>query len=127
MQKGCLFVLEILEESSKLLSAQQIHQRLREKHDKAAPGLTTVYRSLDTLNQKGLVHTVFFQDGEKRFTKAKPKSHHHQLICKGCYSTETLQNCAIESSIEEIAKEKKFFIDSHILEFFGYCETCSRR
>ena len=54
LTKGAKKVLEILGRSDELTSAQDIHSRLR-TDDERAPGLTTVYRSLESLVGQGLV------------------------------------------------------------------------
>jgi Fur family ferric uptake transcriptional regulator len=66
LTKGCKKVLEVLERNSELTTAQDIHSQLRTE-DFKAPGLTTVYRSLESLVSLGLVQAVDLGDGERRY------------------------------------------------------------
>src|SRR5271170_7304219 len=83
LTKGAKKVLQALEQVKSLAAAQDIHSRMRSE-DNDAPGLTTVYRSLDLLVAQGLVQAVELGDGEKRYELIKPGEHHHHLICSIC-------------------------------------------
>ena len=71
LTKGCRRVLAALEQMDNLTSAQDIHGMLRQSAPEA-PGLTTVYRSLDSLVALGLVQSVDIGDGEKRYELVVP-------------------------------------------------------
>src|SRR6185437_11907390 len=83
LTKGARKVLELLEQSHELTSAQDIYGRLRTEEEKA-PGLTTVYRSLESLVGLGLVQAVDIGDGERRYEVVNPGEHHHHLVCRSC-------------------------------------------
>ena len=123
LTKGCQKVLEVLEQTENLASAQDIHGRLR-LDDADAPGLTTVYRSLDSLVEIGLVQQVDLGDGEKRYELIKPGEHHHHLICEACKSSVHLDSCLVHDLDEAIRKKYGFEIRSHVLEIFGVCKNC---
>src|ERR1700677_1454492 len=87
LTKGAKKVLEVLERTSELTTAQDIHSQLRNDSSEEAPGLTTVYRSLESLVQMGLVQAVVLGDGERRYELVKPGEHHHHLVCEHCRSS----------------------------------------
>ena len=126
LTKGARKVLELLENSAKLSSAQDIYGQLRGEESKA-PGLTTVYRSLESLVQMGLVQAVDLGDGERRYEVVAPGEHHHHLVCKSCGESTHLDSCLVEDMEEAIRKKYKFTIDSHIFEVFGTCEACAKK
>ncbi|MBX9667434.1 MAG: transcriptional repressor [Candidatus Obscuribacterales bacterium] len=123
LTKGCKKVLEVLEHAHDLSSAQDIHGRMRGEDDKA-PGLTTVYRSLESLVSMGLVQAVDLGDGERRYELVKPGEHHHHLVCESCRSSVHLDQCLIEELEEGIRHKYGFQIKGHILEIFGTCKGC---
>jgi Fur family ferric uptake transcriptional regulator len=123
LTKGCRKVLEILEQSEDLASAQDIYGRMRLDLDDA-PGLTTVYRSLDSLVELGLVQQVDLGDGEKRYELVKPGEHHHHLVCDRCKSSVHLDQCLVEDFDEAVTKKYGFEIRAHVLEIFGLCRNC---
>ncbi len=123
LTKGCKKVLEVLEHTGELSSAQDIHGRMRTNNDKA-PGLTTVYRSLESLVSLGLVQAVDLGDGERRYELIKPGEHHHHLVCEACRSSVHLDQCLIEELEEGIRSKYGFQVKGHILEIFGVCRAC---
>ena len=123
LTKGCQKVLEILKHSRDLTSAQDIHGRLR-TDGRNPPGLTTVYRSLQSLVELGLVQAVDLGDGEKRYELVKPGEHHHHLVCEQCGASVHLDQCLVEELEEAVRKSYGFEIRSHVLELFGACRNC---
>jgi Fur family transcriptional regulator, ferric uptake regulator len=92
--------------------------------------LVTVYRSLATFSELGLVSKVDLGDGVVRYELSDPDgSHHHHVICTKCQGIQPLDFIEIEREI--VAQEKKlrdlgYSGLSHRLEFFGLCLDCSR-
>ncbi len=123
LTKGCQKVLELLGQSHELSSAQDIYGRLRAEEEKA-PGLTTVYRSLESLVTLGLVQAVDFGDGERRYEVVNPGEHHHHLVCKNCRNSTHLDSCLVHDIEDAVRAKYGFEIESHILEIFGVCKDC---
>jgi Fur family ferric uptake transcriptional regulator len=125
LTKGCKRVLEVLEKTKDLSSAQDIHGQLRAE-DLGAPGLTTVYRSLESLVTLGLVQAVDLGDGERRYELIEPGEHHHHIICDDCRSSIHLDMCLVEELENAIATKYGYEVRSHILEIFGKCPDCKK-
>lgn len=125
LTKGAKKVLEVLERTDELSSAQDIHSALRNEED-SPPGLTTVYRSLESLVQLGLVQSVDFGDGERRYEMVKQGEHHHHLVCEKCRNSVHLDQCLVQQLEESIQAKYKFEVRGHILEIFGLCEQCQQ-
>jgi Fur family ferric uptake transcriptional regulator len=127
LTKGAQKVLELLEQSHELTSAQDIYGRLRTEESSKAPGLTTVYRSLESLVSLGLVQSVDLGDGERRYEVVNPGEHHHHLVCRGCTRSTHLDSCLVEDIENAIRDKYKFEIESHVFEVFGLCEDCASK
>ncbi len=125
LTKGCKKVLEYLERFEELSSAQDIYGLMRTEDEKA-PGLTTVYRSLEALVAQGLVQEVVLGDGERRYELVHPGEHHHHLVCEGCRKSVHLDECLVEQFEETIKTNYGFQIKSHLLELFGLCSDCGQ-
>lgn len=126
LTKGAKVVLDVLEESHSLSSAQDIYGQLRSGGGEKAPGLTTVYRALDSLVEKGYVQAVDLGDGEKRYEVVAPGEHHHHLVCENCGQSNHLDQCVVEEIEDTIRAKYGFTIKSHVLEIFGVCSKCSK-
>jgi Fe2+ or Zn2+ uptake regulation protein len=93
--------------------------------------LVTVYRTLTTLTELGVLNRVDLDDGVVRYELTDPKGqHHHHFVCRSCQKIESLDACAstgpIQSQERRLAKKGYTFL-SHRLEFFGLCPKCSNR
>lgn len=123
LTKGSQKVLQILEKTDCLATAQDIHSQLRTEDEKG-PGLTTVYRALESLVALGLVQSVDLGDGEKRFELVAPGEHHHHLVCEKCRDSIHLDQCLVEDLESAIKSKYGFEVRAHILEMFGVCRRC---
>lgn len=72
-----LVILEALHNTREHLSAEMLHDRLRDEHPSLSLG--TVYRTLELLADADLVRRVSNQQGSMRFD-AHLEDHHH-IIC----------------------------------------------
>ncbi len=124
LTKGAKKVLEVLERTSELTTAQDIHSQLRSDDLEDAPGLTTVYRSLESLVSLGLVQAVVLGDGERRYELVKPGEHHHHLVCEVCRESVHMDSCLVEELETAINHKYGFEVRSHVLEMFGLCSDC---
>jgi len=114
-------IAELLGGLSDFRSAQDIHHQLRSQGD--GIGLSTVYRTLQTLAEAGEVDVIQTGDGESVYRKCSGV-HHHHLVCRGCGHTVEVIGPAVEQWADKMADEHGFSDVSHTLEIFGTCSTC---
>lgn len=116
-----LRVLSILEESTYPLSVADIGNALK----RPRVDQVTIYRTLETFVQAGLVQHVELHQGRSFFELAT-REHHHHLVCRQCGRVEDIEGCGLEKIEQSVAKKSKEFvaISSHALEFFGDCKAC---
>jgi Fur family ferric uptake transcriptional regulator len=125
-------ILRVLSENKKHLSADEIFFLVREKY--RGIGLATIYRTLDLLVQMGMVSKFDFGDGRARYELiSKDETHHHHLICRKCgrvidYSDFSKEEIKFIKELEkEVSKQHNFKIDSHKLDFYGFCNKCKEK
>ncbi len=114
-------VLTALEGATDFLSAQELHARLRSEGHSV--GLSTVYRTLQTLAGAAEVDVVVAADGEARYRSCSAE-HHHHLICRRCGRTEEVRDSTVESWAARVGAEHGFSGVTHTLEVFGLCPGC---
>lgn len=110
--------------TGKLMSAQEIYRWLKEEEKQLAPGLTTVYRSVDNLTAWGYLQCVILSDGEKRYELLVPGDHHHHLRCNHCRQKFRFDECFIADVREALEQRYDFVITSHVIEIGGVCNSC---
>lgn len=85
--------------------------------------VVTIYRSLNTFVEHGLVQKYEFGDGISRFELVSQSHHHHHVICKKCQRVDVLHLCNVEPHLEAV-KKLGYAQVTHRLEFFGVCSHC---
>jgi Fur family ferric uptake transcriptional regulator len=115
-------VAALLEEVAGFHSAQELHAMLRDRGD--AIGLTTVYRTLQTLADAEEVDVMRPPGGEHLYRRCSD-THHHHLVCRSCGATEEVEGPAVESWTSKVAAEHGYSDVSHTLELFGTCSACA--
>jgi Fur family transcriptional regulator, ferric uptake regulator len=115
-------VAAVLDELTDFRSAQDLHAMLRNRG--ARVGLTTVYRTLQTLADSGEVDVLRRVDGEAVYRRCST-GHHHHLVCRSCGRTEEVEGPAVERWADRVAAEHGFVDVSHTLEIFGTCASCA--
>ena len=103
-------------------SAQDIHDLLRKAGENV--GLSTVYRTLQTLADGGEVDVLRTEDGEALYRRCSER-HHHHLVCRTCGRTVEVAGPTVESWADAVAAEHGFADVSHTLEIFGTCPSCA--
>jgi Fur family ferric uptake transcriptional regulator len=123
-------ILDLLSHTSSHLSAKEIHASLYRSNPSL--GLTTVYRTLDLLDQMNLIQKISLGDGQSRyeFKGGDKENHHHHLICSECgqifnYTEfEDEELALIKKTEEKLKKKYNFKIFDHNIEFYGLCKKC---
>lgn len=111
-----------LAEKRGFVSAQQLHQVLREGG--STIGLATVYRALAGLAEAGEADSLQSPEGENLFRSCATKGHHHHLICRQCGDTRELAATVVEEWTQRVAAEHGFTEIEHVVDIFGLCERC---
>ncbi|AGM04681.1 Fur family transcriptional regulator [Amycolatopsis oliviviridis] len=113
-------VVELLKEIDDFRSAQELHDELRKRGD--GIGLTTVYRTLQSLSEAGEIDVLRTDTGEAIYRRCS-SHHHHHLVCRLCGSTVEVEGPAVERWAEKIASEHGFSDISHTVEIVGTCSN----
>ena len=115
-------VAEALESQGEFRSAQEIYDIVRKRGDSI--GLTTVYRSLQSMADDGQVDVIVRGDGESVYRQCSP-SHHHHLVCRSCRSTVEIDAPDVERWATDVAARHGFRDVTHTVEVFGVCSRCA--
>ena len=108
----------LLENLDEFRSAQDLHDELRRRGE--GIGLTTVYRTLQSMAAAGLVDTLRTDTGESVYRRCS-EHHHHHLVCRVCGCTVEVQGGQVETWAADVAREHGFSDVSHTIEIFGVC------
>lgn len=115
-------IAAVMSEADSFLSAQEIHDLLR--HGDRKVGLTTVYRNLQAMAERGELDVVRRGDGEAIYRQCETGDHHHHLVCRNCGFSVEVENDDLERWTQKAARRHRFTQITHDLEIFGLCERC---
>jgi Fur family transcriptional regulator, ferric uptake regulator len=119
-------VIECLGHQSCAVTAQQIEDELR--RGGAGVGRASIYRTLEQLEELGLVHRLDLGTGVASF-EAAPESgeHHHHLLCERCGRLVPFEDTGLERAISNLERRADFEISAHDVTLRGLCPRCSQR
>ena len=115
-------ITAMLEDITEFRSAQELHDELRRRGETI--GLTTVYRTLQSLADAEIVDVLRTDTGEAIYRRCS-SGHHHHLVCRECGFTVEVDGPAVEQWAKSVAAEFGFTDSSHTVEVFGLCAECS--
>lgn len=118
-------ILEALEKNALPLTAEDLYINLKEKG--VSISLSTVYRGLETLVEKGLAIRSNLADENKAVYELSHNEHRHHLLCIKCRKVLPLDGCPLEDYEKLLEDRFGFMVKGHKLEIFGYCERCKNQ
>jgi Fur family ferric uptake transcriptional regulator len=117
-------VIEVLAEADGHITASDLVERCRERDATTIP--STVYRTLDVLEELGLVRHGHGPDGREEF-HVLPAAEHGHLHCTACGSTWEIGRAAAAAVSEALRAADGFEIDIGHVTLVGVCRECAGR
>lgn len=114
----------IIANEGKHLTAEEIYDEVR--MDCPEIGLATVYRTIQLLEEMGIIYKLDLNDGCARYELAHDDEHHrhHHLVCNNCGMVQEVEDDLLEELESEIQRKCNFKILDHSVKFFGLCSEC---
>jgi len=114
-------IVEILTNASQALEPVDIFDLGRREYPKM--GLVTVYRTLEKLEELGLVQRVHQVNGCHAYLRAA-NGHEHILFCTRCGQVVYFAGDDLTNLIEKVAYQSGYSIQEHWLQLYGLCANC---
>ena len=118
-------ILEILDKSNQPIPAEQVFLNMKE--DGATINLSTVYRTLETLADRGLATKVKISGDNRALYELNRMVHKHYLICLECKKMKAIESCPLEGYEQSLAEQTDYLISGHRLDIYGYCPKCREK
>lgn len=115
-------ILEVFEITQRPLTAEEIFLILKGNAENTC--LSTVYRTVEVFESKGLViKSNSVDDGKARY-EFNTMEHKHHVICTVCHNIIFIDECPF-SEFEKALKNKiEFDVTGHKFEIYGHCKEC---
>lgn len=90
----------------------------------SAVNVSTVYRTLEVLEELGLVRHTHLSDRAPTYHSVGDHEHFH-LVCRNCHRVVSVDPEVIAPLAERLESEQRFVIDVGHLAVFGHCTDCN--
>jgi Fur family ferric uptake transcriptional regulator len=89
----------------------------------SAINLSTVYRTLELLDELGLIHHAHLSDRAPTYHSTAGHEHSH-LVCRSCRKVISVERADMEAALAPLAERHGFAPDYGHLTVFGTCQDC---
>ena len=115
-------ILEAVQQLEGHISAEAVHARVAARFPQV--NISTVYRTLELLQELGLVTHTHFDDGVAQYHRADQGVHQH-LVCRQCGSEQELGLELLEPLGLELRQRHGFQADLAHFALVGLCRACA--
>lgn len=115
-------ILDVLAETDGHITGVELVERCR-RHDPETT-TSTVYRTLNMLEQLGLVRHSHGHDGREEF-HVLPGTEHGHLVCESCGSSSEIDSVAVRRLLETLERQSGYRVDLNHLAIAGLCPACA--
>ncbi len=115
-------LIDVLSRSDGHVTGAELIERCREIDPGTIP--STVYRTLDVLEELGLLSHSHGADGREEF-HVLPSAVHGHLHCTACGTTWEIQAEEAAALVSTLARKREFAVDVTHLSIAGRCAGCS--
>ncbi|MBV8345405.1 MAG: transcriptional repressor [Candidatus Eremiobacteraeota bacterium] len=111
---------EILERAESPLSVPELFEAASKRIE--GLGVATVYRTIGSLLEAGLIETVEIPGEPTRYERSD-KGHHHHFQCERCDRVFDIDGCL--DNLRRLLPPK-FKLSGHAVTLYGTCAACAR-
>jgi Fur family ferric uptake transcriptional regulator len=116
--------MELLADQDCLLSAQEIHDLLRDRGRRV--GMASVYRTLDLLSSHRLVRRVEVAGVASYEVMLSSGEHHHHLVCERCGALVPFEDTELERCLAAVQERLGVPAAEHEVIIHAPCPDCRR-
>ena len=117
-------VVEVLAASSGHVTSAELIERCRQRDPQTIP--STVYRTLDALEELGLVRHGHGADGREEF-HVGPDAVHGHLYCADCGARSEIRAAQADAIVTAFRAADGFEVDLSHVTVVGLCASCAAR
>jgi Fur family ferric uptake transcriptional regulator len=103
---------------------EEIVNRVRETA--SGVNISTVYRTLELLEELGLVRHTHLGHGAPTYSVATVDDHVH-LVCRDCGAVDEAPLELVQAVVDRLARDKGFTVDVGHFPVFGQCRSCGEQ
>jgi Fur family ferric uptake transcriptional regulator len=117
-------LVEVLAETDGHITGAELVERCRAIDPATTP--STVYRTLDVLEDIGLIRHAHGLDGREEF-HVQPAIEHGHLHCSDCGKSWEIEADEVKGLVRDLERQRGFSVDLGHLSIVGLCRDCRDR
>jgi len=117
-------ILTVMANGGRPFTVDEVFLKL--KSNRTDISMSTVYRSLESMSQKGMLKRVTLSGSDRMAYVIECAAHSHYLVCSGCHKILPISNCPLGTYEASLARETGFQIQGHRLDIYGLCPECQK-
>ena len=87
----------------------------------------TVYRTLDLMEQAGLVRRVSFGEAHAHYEHVMGREEHGHLVCRSCGRVVEFSDPGLEKVVTRAAERHGFSLAETVVQGYGLCPACGEK
>jgi Fur family transcriptional regulator, ferric uptake regulator len=91
----------------------------------SAVNVSTIYRTLEVLEELGLVRHTHLSDRAPTYHSVTDHEHFH-LVCRNCHRVVSVDPDVVAPMAEALEQQHRFVVDVGHLAIFGECVECEQ-
>src|SRR5919109_984215 len=116
-------ILEAIESARGHISAESVHARVAAQFPQV--NISTVYRTLELLQELGLVTHTHFDDGIAQYHLTSEAAHQH-MVCRRCGAEREIDVAVLDPLDRYLREKYGFQADLAHFAIVGLCADCAR-
>jgi Fur family transcriptional regulator, ferric uptake regulator len=116
-------ILDTLESMSGHIAVEDVYRRIHPRFPQV--NVSTIYRTLELLEEAGLIAHTHFHDGAAKWHR-KEDAHHQHLVCERCGAEIDLDLSLIEPFAHDLRDRYGFAANFEHFAIVGVCSACQQ-
>jgi Fur family ferric uptake transcriptional regulator len=115
-------ILDVVASMRGHISVDQVYRQVAAQFSDV--NITTVYRTLEVLEERGFVRHTHFHDSRSQYQRTDEPDHQH-LVCKVCGRDQEMDLSVLEPLAEDLRTRYGFVADLSHTAIVGVCQPCT--
>lgn len=115
-------LVDVLAQADGHISSAELVERCRAQDPQTIP--STVYRTLDVLEELGVIRHNHAADGREEF-HVLPEAEHGHLHCTDCGDSWDIEATEADDLVRSLSRRRGFAVDLSHLSVVGLCRGCA--
>jgi Fur family transcriptional regulator, ferric uptake regulator len=116
-------VLKVLHDIDGLTTAEEIFENVNAINPTL--DISTVYRTLDLLEDLGMLSSSDLGDGQRRYELVGVHQPHHYMLCTQCQQLVRIDPAELDELLSHFRQTHGFTVETHSITFRGLCKKCN--